>query len=105
MRVIAYDPLASDGAQNAFRDHALVADTLHASLVDASLIIVTTPDDLFKVLKAEDFLGNKKKVTVVDCWRCLDESVRNHPQICYVPLGRCLDDAAAAEVVGGLWSR
>lgn len=104
MRVIAYDPLAADGARNAFRDHALVADTLPEALADASLIIVTTPDDLFKVLRAEQFLGDKEKVTVVDCWRCLDESVRNHPQIRYVPLGRCLDDAAAAEVVGGLWS-
>ena len=104
MRVIGYDPLASEGARNAFRDHALVADSLDAALKDASLIIVTTPDDPFKALKAVDFLGDKNQVTVVDCWRCLDSSVWNHPQIRYVPLGRCLDDAAAADVVGSLWS-
>ena len=54
--------------------------------------------------QAEDFLGDKESVTIVDCWRCLDPSVTNHPKINYVPLGRSLDDAAAADVLKAIWA-
>jgi len=105
MRVIGYDPLASDGARSAFRGKALVAESIEAALADAALVVVTTPDAPFRTLKAEDFLGGKESVTVVDCWRCLDPSVTNHPKIHYVTLGRCLDDAAAAAVLEAIWTR
>ena len=81
MRVIGYDPLASDGARSAFRDKALVAESIDAALTDAALVVVTTADASFRALKAEDFLGDKESVTIVDCWRCLDPSVTNHPKI------------------------
>jgi hypothetical protein len=42
-------------------------------------------------------------VTVVDFWRCLPETVRNHPKIRYVPMGRCLDEDAAVKRLVGLW--
>ena len=102
--MIGYDPLASDGARNALRDKALVAESIDAALVDAALVVVTTPDAPFRALNAEDFVGGKESVTVVDCWRCLDPSVRNHPKINYVPLGRCLDDAPAAGVLESIWA-
>jgi UDPglucose 6-dehydrogenase len=105
MRVIGYDPLASDGARSAFRDKALVAESIEAALADAALVVVTTPDAHFCALKAEDFLGDKASITVVDCWRCLDPSVMNHPRINYVPLGRCLDDGPAAGVLEAIWAR
>jgi UDP-glucose 6-dehydrogenase len=104
VRVIGYDPLASDGARSAFRDKVLVAESIDAALVDAALVVVTTPDESFRTLKADDFLGNKESVTVVDCWRCLDPSLANHPEVNYVPLGRCLDDAAAARVLESMWA-
>jgi UDPglucose 6-dehydrogenase len=105
MRVIGYDPLASDGARSAFRDKALVAESIDAALADAALVVVTTPDAAFRALKAEDFLGGKESVTVVDCWRCLDPSVTDHPKINYVPLGRCVDNASAAAVLDAIWAR
>jgi UDPglucose 6-dehydrogenase len=104
MRVIGYDPLASEGARGAFRGQALIAETIPSALADAALVVVTTPDSLFRELTAEDFLGSKDKVTVVDCWRCLHPSVTNHPQIEYVPLGRCLENEKAAEVLKDLWT-
>jgi UDPglucose 6-dehydrogenase len=104
MRVIGYDPLASDGARSALRDKALVAESIDAALVDAALVVVTTPDECFRTLKADHFLGSKESVTVVDCWRCLDPSVTNHPEINYLPLGRCLDDAPAASVLEAIWA-
>jgi UDPglucose 6-dehydrogenase len=105
MRVIGYDPLAADGARSAFRDKALVAESIDAALADAALVVVTTPDASFRALKATDFLGGKESVTVVDCWRCLDPSVADHPQIRYVPFGRCLEDAPAAGVLEAIWTR
>ena len=88
----------------AFRDKALVAESIDATLADAVLVVVATPAAPFRALKAEDFLGGKESVTVVDCWRCLDPSVTNHPRINYVPLGRCLDDAPAAGVLEAIWA-
>jgi UDPglucose 6-dehydrogenase len=105
MRVIGYDPLAADGARNAFRDKALVAESIDAALADAALVVVTTPDAHFRELKAEEFLGDKESVTVVDCWRCLDPAVADHPDVDYVPIGRCPDDAPAAWVLEAIWTR
>jgi UDPglucose 6-dehydrogenase len=102
-RVVGYDPLAAPEAQAALRMHALVADSLAACLQDSECVLVTTPDEVFKALKPTDFIASKKSVTVVDFWRCLSEAVRNHPQIQYVPMGRCLDDAEAIRKVEKLW--
>jgi len=103
MRVIGYDPLANEGAQTELKGHALVADSIKFCLQDAEAVLVTTPDDVYKALQPEDYLTNKDTVTVVDFWRCLPESVRNHPKIHYIPMGRCLDDAAAIAKLEGLW--
>ncbi len=102
-RVIGYDPLAASEAQAALRMHALVADSLAACLQDAECVLVTTPDELYKALTPEELLGGKKSVTVVDFWRCLPEAIRTHPQIRYVPMGRCLDDARAVQKLETLW--
>jgi len=104
-RVIGFDPLATEEARAALRMHALVADTIPSCLQDAECILVTTPDDVFRALKPEDFIGNKESVTVIDFWRCLPESVRHHPAIRYVPMGRCIDDATAISKLDGLWHR
>lgn len=102
-RVVGYDPLATEEAQSALRMHALVADSIAACLQDAECVLVTTPDNIFKALKPEDFIGNKQSITVVDFWRCLPESVRTHPAIRYVPMGRCIDNDAAAAKLRSLW--
>ena len=103
LRVVGYDPLVTMAAQVMLRMHALVADSLSACLQDAECILVTTPDEVYKGLKPMDFIGSKKLVTVVDFWRCLPEPIRSHPQITYVPMGRCLDDAMAVQKLEGLW--
>jgi UDPglucose 6-dehydrogenase len=102
-RVIGYDPLATEEAHVALQYHALVADSLSTCLQDAECVLVTTPDDVYKALKPEQLIGNKKSVTVVDFWRCLDDSVRHHPSIHYMPMGRCIDDAAAIAKLAALW--
>jgi UDPglucose 6-dehydrogenase len=102
-RAIGYDPLAAAEAQAALRMHALVADSLAACLQDAECVLVTTPDETYKTLKPADFIATKNSVTVVDFWRCLPAAVQTHPQIRYVPIGRCLDDAMAIGKLERLW--
>lgn len=103
MRVISYDPLATEGARAAFRGQVLLAESIPSTLADAALVVVTTPDAPFRALKADDFVGTKESVTVVDCWRCLDSSVQNDPRIRYIPLGRCLDEESSQVVLEKLW--
>jgi UDPglucose 6-dehydrogenase len=102
-RVIGYDPLATEEAHVALQYHALVADSLATCLQDAECVLVTTPDEVFKALRPEGLVGNKKSVAVVDFWRCLDDSVRHHPAIRYIPMGRCIDDDAAIAKLAALW--
>jgi UDPglucose 6-dehydrogenase len=103
LRVLGYDPLATQEARVALQYHALVVDSLATCLQDAECVLVATADAHFKSLKPQDFIGNKESVTVVDFWRCLPESVRNHPAIRYVPIGRCIDNDAATERLQRLW--
>jgi UDPglucose 6-dehydrogenase len=80
-----------------------VTDSIETCLQDAEGVLVTTPDDVYKALKPQDFIGNKESVTVVDFWRCLPESISNHPAIRYLPMGRCIDEAAAIARLDRLW--
>lgn len=103
LRVLGYDPLATQQARVALQYHALVVDSLATCLQDAECVLVATADEAFKALKPQDFIGNKQSVTVVDFWRCLPETVRAHPAIHYIPMGRCIDNAAAVERLESLW--
>ena len=61
MRVIGYDPLASDGARSALRDKALVAESIDAALVDAALVVVTTPDECFRISRRTIFSAARSR--------------------------------------------
>jgi UDPglucose 6-dehydrogenase len=102
-RVIGYDPLANESARIPLQYRALIAESLDQCLQDADVVLVTTPDDMFRRLTASDFLRGRNRVTVIDFWRCLSDSVAAAPGICYVPIGRCLDDEAAADSIRYLW--
>jgi UDPglucose 6-dehydrogenase len=103
LRVIGYDPLAGEEARVALRYHALVADSLAECIKDATTILVTTTDEVYRALEPNDLLGKKKSVTVVDFWRCMPESVQRHPAIRYIPAGRCMDDDRAVAKLKELW--
>lgn len=104
MRVVGYDPLANASAKQVFQDHVLVADTLVGALKDASLVVVTTPDDEFKKLSGSEILQGKDSLTVVDFWRCLHSSVADHPGITYVAMGRFREAVSGAARLRELWS-
>ncbi len=103
-RVTTFDPLANESARSTLAYRALVTDSLEQCLKDADVVLVTTPDKVFRELGPEDFLRSRPSVTVVDFWRCLSAKVAAADGIRYVPIGRCADDAAAARAVSELWA-
>ncbi len=102
-RVTTFDPLANESARSTLAYRALVSDSLEQCLLDADVVLVTTPDPVFRALEPKDFLRGRERVTVVDYWRCLTEKLEGQAGINYVPIGRCLDDEAAAERAATLW--
>lgn len=101
-RVIAYDPLAAEGAKTELADHALVLDSLEDCLAEADCVLITTPDPMFKALNAASF--GEKQVTVVDFWRILDRELTGKSNIQYVPFGRSTADESNSARLQELWS-
>jgi UDPglucose 6-dehydrogenase len=102
-RVIGYDPLANESARIPLQYRALIAESLDQCLRDADVVLVTTQDETFRKLIPSDFLRGRNRVTVIDFWRCLSDSIATAPGIRYVPIGRCLDDESAADCIRRLW--
>jgi hypothetical protein len=66
--------------------------------------LITTPDAVFKKLTITDFKHKgPRPVIVVDFWRILDKELANQPNVCYIPIGRSIDDAANAVRLNELW--
>ncbi|MBM4431389.1 MAG: UDP-glucose/GDP-mannose dehydrogenase family protein [Chloroflexi bacterium] len=104
VRVVAYDPLASDVARAELRDQAVILESVADCLAQAEVVLITTPDPAFRALTAEDFGGKNLPVTVVDFWRILDKELVGQPSVRYVPIGRSVDDAANGARLAALWS-
>jgi len=102
-RVVAFDPLAREGAQTEFRGQILMLDSLADCLAQAEVVLVTTPDPAFQKLTAEDFPPFENPVMVVDFWRILQASLSNQPNIEYVPAGCSVDDVSNATRLIELW--
>lgn len=101
-RVLAYDPLAAEGAKTELAYHALVLDSLDECLAEADCVVITTPDPLFKELKASRF--GTKAIFVVDLWRILDKELTGRSNIRYIPFGRSTHDEANSARLRDLWS-
>ena len=98
--VIAYDPLANESALAQLQSGVKTLGSVAECLRDADIVVITTPDPLFRGLKAGDF-GRAK--VVVDCWRILDKELAQHERIQYVPIGRSTDDDANGASLDALW--
>jgi UDPglucose 6-dehydrogenase len=93
--VRAYDRVAGDAARKAVGDEFAVEDDVWACLEDADVVMVTTPDPLFR--DAVQTLAGRP-VTVVDFWRLLaPESLG--AGIRYIAVGKNSDDTAATAPV------
>lgn len=100
-RVVGYDPLAGETAKVELAYHALVLDSMESCLAQADVVVITTPDPIFKTLTASDF--KRRPVMVMDCWRLLNKELSGKPGIQYIGIGQSVDDAANAAHVMHLW--
>lgn len=103
-RVVAFDPLASELARAELRDSAVVLGSMDECVAQADVVIVTTPDPVFRALKEGDLVRRRDRViTVVDCWRILAPEIASSPRVRYVAIGRSGDDAANGARLAALW--
>lgn len=101
-RVVCYDPLARDTARAELAYEGLVLDSISACLEQANVVVITTADPEFKVLKADDFLQHRT-ATVIDFWRILSSELAGRSDIQYIPIGRSTNDEENAACLKALW--
>jgi UDPglucose 6-dehydrogenase len=102
-RVRAYDPLAAEQARRDLPAAVTVTDTLEEAVEDAEVVLVCTPDPAFRNTTAAALSRAGRVVTVLDFWRMLEPELADQPAVRYLPVGRCLDVAGAAERLAKLW--
>lgn len=102
-RVVAFDPLANRGAHDVLRDHAVLLESAHECLQQADVVLITTPDPVFRQLAAADFPVRSTPVTVVDFWRILAGPLAGASHLRYMPFGRSTRDAENAASLINLW--
>ena len=102
-RVVAYDPLAGENARRAMPE-VIILDSLSDCLSQANVILVTTPDPVFRDLTPEAVLAGRDDVTVIDFWRICDRSVQVHPAIKYVATGRGANESVTVATLATMWN-
>ena len=85
IQIIAYDPLAMEGARIHFGDNILYASSIKNCLAFSSLCIITTQADEFRAID-ESYIVHDP-TTIIDCWRIIDPS-RFGGKVNYIALGR-----------------
>ncbi|HYN89144.1 MAG TPA: UDP binding domain-containing protein, partial [Ardenticatenaceae bacterium] len=87
MRVVAYDPLAGDGARLALGGGISVLADVGACLDQADAVAITTPDAAFRALRAADFPRREPPIVVLDCWRLLRPELAGSDRVRYLSVG------------------
>lgn len=85
VRIVAYDPLATESAKAMFGSAIEYVQSAQRCLEEASLCVVTLRSVELKC--AVESYVPESPVTLVDCWRLID-AVRLNEKISYIPLGR-----------------
>jgi UDPglucose 6-dehydrogenase len=104
IRVVGYDPLARDTANNELKGRAVVLDSVRDCLAQADVVLVATPDPEFAALAPHDFTNGSRRVVVIDFWRLLQGRLSNQPGIEYVAYGHGAAAAEDAERLRDLWA-
>lgn len=104
MRVVGYDPLATEMARHELTDKAVVLEDLNACLQQADAVVITTPDPQFRALGPLDFPHKTPQVVVYDCWRILRAKLASASHLRYVALGVGTDEASHGTRLKNLWN-
>jgi UDPglucose 6-dehydrogenase len=100
--VVGFDPLANESARAALGDEVAVLNSIKECLARADIVLITTPDPVFRTLSAADFNAHRP-VQVIDFWRILDKQLAGRASIRYIPVGRSVEDGANAMRLAELW--
>jgi UDPglucose 6-dehydrogenase len=103
-RVIGHDPLAGEGARQALGSHALVVDSLDQALKDVDVVLVCTPDNVYRRLEAKNFSSKTRKPVVIDFWRILAK-LEGADQLRYIPVGKKPWDENSSNLFQSLWEK
>jgi UDPglucose 6-dehydrogenase len=104
IRVVGFDPLATDEAQRALRDHdVVIVRDIESCISQADAVVITTPDPVFRALHAADFPRKNPPIVVLDCWRILGEELSAGDHVRYVPLGIGPHEPALAARLKAMW--
>lgn len=103
-RVIGHDPLAADGARQALGEHALVTDSLEQALKNADVVLICTPDKLYRQLELRNLSSKNKKIVVIDFWRILPK-LESAALVHYIPLGKQTWDEISGHQLQSLWDK
>lgn len=101
-RVLGHDPLAGDGARQALGGHALIIDSMDQALRDADVVLICTPDKLYRQLESRDFSGGDKKPMVIDFWRILP-NLAGDKKVHYIPFGKQPWEINRGSMLKSLW--
>lgn len=102
-RVLAYDPLAGENASIELGGRALILDSPQECLREADIVVIATPDPEFKALTVDSFRSHGRRVTVIDFWRILSETLTGAAGVEYIPYGRGFDTGRDDGVLRQLW--
>jgi UDPglucose 6-dehydrogenase len=103
LRVLAYDPLATDSARQELDGSVQLCGSVDECLA-ADTVVITTPDPAFRALGAAELLPSAgRRRTVIDFWRIIDAELAAHPAIDYIAAGRGTDTEQYTPVLEALW--
>lgn len=103
LRIVAFDPMSSQMDIEELRREIVVLDSMEECLGQAEVVLITTPDPVFKELTAEDFANEWAEVLVFDFWRILRDKLEDQTSIRYVGVGISENDAANTARLKKLW--
>lgn len=104
-QVIAYDPMIGQLTEGDRRQNLTTADSVKSCIKDADAVLITTPEKVFKGLKATDLHKKGQRVVVVDFWRQLQETLANDDRFEYVGIGLSRDEAGNISAMNRLWGQ
>jgi UDPglucose 6-dehydrogenase len=102
-RVFAHDDMAAADSASVLEGKAEVSDSLHETLKDASVVIITKAEPSYVNLNADEITRDRESTILIDFWRLRKDLVDN-PKIQYMPSGICLDPEFGADKFNHLWS-
>jgi UDPglucose 6-dehydrogenase len=93
--VSTFDPLYTDPARGC---------SLEQCLSTADVVVIATPDPIFKAIDGAQLAKVRPGGVVVDCWRLLDEHKVAAAGLNYVGIGRESRERVSGELLADLWS-